>query len=585
MHANTHFKRMLTSMLCLGVVLLLNGCKDFLDLKPVGSVDEDDFYQTLNDLQLGLNSTYEVLGTDTYQKTEWLFGEGCGDDAIRTVKMSPSSEAGLLVQFNFTPQNAWILNRWQINYRGIFRANWVISKAAELPDENINILDEQNYLPVIIGEAKFLRALYYFNLVKTYGGVPIKPERISVSGDEDNTIQPRSTREEVYRYIEQDLREALLLVEDRYNFDNFQKGKIDKGAVAALLMKVLAYQAKPGVQDRKWEQAQLIGEYIVERRRLTYREVLNYDQFYQTEFNPESWTDVVSRLRIQVDETTTEAEQLEVLIENCQNYSLSPSYELMWVDQGEFHPGSIFEIGHTELRETHYTVGTRWDADLGRGNSAGQLQPGNYFRDKAASDPRAAFLFAQGNSASLDYVCDELNTISGTQPDPIKSYCMKWYHPVCQRPTSGTGNSGRNFRVLRFAEVKLFYAEALNEMGNRQAAIDQIRELVERANLIDDRVRDGVSRNLNALQLDSYENTRDLIWEERRLEMAFEFDRFWEIVRQGKAAAYMQEFNSQAAAFGPLWRKNFQTGINEVFPIPQIEVDLSNGVMVQNPGY
>ncbi|MEO1383735.1 MAG: RagB/SusD family nutrient uptake outer membrane protein, partial [Bacteroidota bacterium] len=327
--------------------LLQSGCQDFLSVEPVGNVNTEEFYKTLNDLQLGLNATYNVLGTDRYQKSEWLFGEGCGDDAIRTVSMSPSGDEGRLVQFTFTPRNQWIFNRWQINYEGIFRANWVISKAADLPLDQINIFDEQDFLPIIVGQAKFLRALFYFNLVKTYGGVPIKPERIFINGSQDNTIQPRSSIEEVYDYIERDLREALLMVDDRYNTDFFQRGKADKGAVAALLLKVLAYQAEPGVLHPKWQQAMEFGDYLVNQRRLSNREVLNFNVKYDNEFNPETWPELKQRLFLNLNEDLTEEEQLNLNVENTQLYTINFPYEFLWIDEGEFQPGSIFELVHT----------------------------------------------------------------------------------------------------------------------------------------------------------------------------------------------------------------------------------------------
>lgn len=572
--------------------LSLAGCADFLGIEPRGDINEKEFYQTLNDLQLGLNSVYNILATDRYQKSEWLFGEGCGDDVIRTVSMSPSSDEGRLVQFNITARNEWIFNRWQINYEGIFRANWVISKAAELPQSQINILDEDQFLPIIVGEAKFLRALYYFNLVKAYGGVPIKPERITVDGNTDNTIQPRSTVEEVYEYIERDLREALIMVNDRYNQDNFQEGKVDKGAVAALLLKVLAYQAQPGVTHPKWLQAKDIAEYLVTRRRLTYEEVLSYSQNYENELNPETWEELKSRLFIRFDtdpDLSEEARQeleLARLVESAKVYSTDHPYEQIWLDNGEFHPGSIFEVGHIELRETAYSVGTSWDNELGRNASAGKLQPNNFWRDAVLSDPRAAYIFAQGGARTQEYLCGQgEGSLSGIQPDPIKSYSLKWFVPSCERPTSGGSNSGRNFRILRYGEVLLFYAEALNELGERQPALEQIVPLLERANRIDNRFSDGINRNISAIQVDSYENVRDLIWRERRMELCFEFDRFWDIVRQGRAEEFMRAYNSGAAGFGPLWFKDFQPGINEIFPIPQQEIDISNGLVTQNPGY
>jgi hypothetical protein len=129
--------------------------------------------------------------------------------------------------------------------------------------------DINNYVTVryILGQAKFLRALFYFNLVKTYGGVPIRPEEENVN----NLSVPRSSREEVYAYIEKDLREAAIMLPSKFTDAN--AGKAGCGACIALLMKVLGYEATPGVSSDKWEEIVKLGQYFIEGSTLTYKDI------------------------------------------------------------------------------------------------------------------------------------------------------------------------------------------------------------------------------------------------------------------------------------------------------------------------
>ena len=118
---------------------------------------------------------------------------------------------------------------------------------------------------------------------------------------------------------------------------------------------------------------------------------------------------------------------------------------------------------------------------------------------------------------------------------------------------------------MRYAEVLLMNAEANNELGNSAAALAALEQVRARARGGDNTILPKVTTtDKNAL--------RDAIWKERRVELAMEFDRYFDVIRQGRAET----------VFGPLgWKKNK----NEVWPIPQGEIDLSAGLLTQNPGY
>ena len=176
------------------ILLFLAGCNDFLDKDVLGNSTDENFYDTQYKLQAALNATYDVLQMDLFNECEWRFGDACADDVWGSDE-GLASQMGQLVQFRFNTSNEWIQNRYTINYKGIHRANQVIANAHKV---KLSVYDYASYKAVreILGQAKFLRALFYFNLVKTYGGVPIRPETETVQG----LVVPRNTAAEVYAF-------------------------------------------------------------------------------------------------------------------------------------------------------------------------------------------------------------------------------------------------------------------------------------------------------------------------------------------------------------------------------------------------
>jgi hypothetical protein len=149
-------------------------------------------------------------------------------------------------------------------------------------------------------------------------------------------------------------------------------------------------------------------------------------------------------------------------------------------------------------------------------------------------------------------------------PNPM--YNQKSYVPF-NDPNNQDCNEGadQNLRVMRYAEVLLMNAEANNELGNTAAALASLEKVRARA-------RAGNNAILPPVTITDKTALRTAIWNERRVELAMEFDRYFDVVRQGRAAT----------VFGPLgWKANK----NEVWPVPQSEIDLSAGVLTQNPGY
>lgn len=144
-------------------------------------------------------------------------------------------------------------------------------------------------------------------------------------------------------------------------------------------------------------------------------------------------------------------------------------------------------------------------------------------------------------------------------------YNKKSYVPFSQYVSGYNEGADQDFMVLRFADILLMNAEASNELGKPAQALISLNKVRARA-------RGGNPAVLPDVTTTDQGALRNAIWHERRVELAMEFDRFFDVIRQGRAAT----------VFGP---RGFVAGKNEVMPIPQNEIDLSAGVLTQNPGY
>jgi hypothetical protein len=246
------------------------------------------------------------------------------------------------------------------------------------------------------------------------------------------------------------------------------------------------------------------------------------------------------------------------------SYSLFPNYEQLFRVPNEFNSESIFEInakhvpGNCDASNSQYSQvqGVRSVARGGWGFNVPTTDLSNSYE---AGDPRKdATIIFRGETTP------EGDIIPATVPNPMynqKSY-VPFKDPNNQDCTEG---ADQNIRVIRYAEVLLMNAEANNELGTSAAALSALE-------LVRARARAGNNAVLPPVTTTDKAALRTAIWNERRSELALEFDRYFDVVRQGRAAT----------VFGPLgWKANK----NEVWPIPQSEIDLSAGTLTQNQGY
>lgn len=557
--------------LCATVAVSLVSCNDFLDKEVKGYATDKSFYDTQYKMQSALDAAYDVLQSDAYNDQEWRFGEGMSDNVFDRDE-GTSTQMGQLVNFIFNTSNTWILQRWNVNYKGIHSANQVIYNIDRVKISTDSYSQYQD-IRNIYGQAKFLRAFYYFNLVKSFGGVPIRPEQESA----DSLVVPRSSKEACYAYIEKDLREAAVMLPSSY-FGTSNLGKATRGVAVALLMKVLMYEATNGVKSDKWQQVVELGKYMVDGDPMTYREMLKWKG------NDEEWEALRERLWFKprnLITTATEYESPDDELSNIsKNYSLGYldyygnalhggdkwAYCFQFYSDGEFCKSSVFEVVFKESAD-----GSSGDNNEGFGLEffdVGQLKM--YTMDELLSN-----IFVTGDARRDFVIHHQTTTFDGQnwQGGEGMVVSLKWYTPLKDKPKFA-GDNGKNRRVMRYPEVVLTYAEALNECGESQEALEKLNMCKAQVN--------SINNSTVLYQPGGYGFMRDQIWRERRAEMAFEWDRYFDLVRTGQAASVMHAFgNRRTNRRGAYFRER----VHELLPIPQTEVDVSNGVVVQNPGY
>lgn len=244
-------------------------------------------------------------------------------------------------------------------------------------------------------------------------------------------------------------------------------------------------------------------------------------------------------------------------------YSLYPNFEQLFRVPNENSTESIFEIqsdlipGNADASNSQYSQvqGVRSVPGGGWGFNVPTTDLANEFESQ---DPRkdATIIFKGETTPEGDVIPTSV---------PNAMYNQKSYVPFSMWVSGFNEGCQQNIRVIRYAEVLLMNAEANNELGNTTAALASL-------NAVRARARGGNNSILPDVVATDKATLRNAIWHERRVELAMEFDRYFDVIRQGRAATI----------FGPLgWKANK----NEVWPIPQSEIDLSAGVLVQNPGY
>jgi len=469
------------------IFLTLGACSDneFLDVQPSKETTEQALSSPTAATEL-VNAIYNKFLNWNESSFAWN-----GVSSMTTDDADKGSDPGdtggdkdLMDALTFTSTSLSFNEVWEANYQGIARANQALNF---LPDLDI----DEDLRTRLIGESKFLRAVFYFRLVSMFGGVPLIDGVPDIQNQDDiNAANTRVTKEEIYAFIISDLSVAAESLPVSYTGANL--GRATRGAAITLLAKVNMYQGN-------WQQ---------------------------------------------VLDLTNEVMGL--------GYSLTTEYEDIWKEIGENNSESIFEIqgrGETPNKgvEGYFvTQGARGAGGWGWGFNTPSEDLANSYEE--GDKRKDATIIFRGETLWDGLLVAE--TVSNPRYNQ-KAYISK----TMESFNGGDWETNKNIRVLRYAEVLLMNAEAaVNTGGDALTPLNMVR---------------------NRAGLESLDNVSIMdVWKERRAELAFEHDRYFDLVRQGRAGEVLR-------AHG----KNFVDGKHELFPIPQAQIDLSKGELIQNPGY
>ncbi|GAB3533586.1 RagB/SusD family nutrient uptake outer membrane protein [Pontibacter brevis] len=522
----------------------LQACDDeFLDRRPLSDLTTANFYTSAEDALAALNAAYDPLQWDVHSRMDWIIGDVVGGD---TDKGSTDDQDYIQIrQFQYFTHTSGIadLNDWWSQlYDGVYRSNLVLERVPPIEmDETLKAR--------ILGEAKFLRAHYYFTLVKAFGRVPIIT---SVLNPEEVFVPRPASVAENWAQIEQDLREAIEVLPESYS--GADVGRATKGAARALLAKSKLWQSTPeGCSETPWA---------------------TQDQYQEV-----------------VDLTNA--------IINSGKHRLEEDFESIFLLEGENNPEIIFSVqgvggtggwnNDNDGLALNQWLSPRTNEISGWGYSTpiGPLTPDNYGGNPNIKvnniveafepcDPRLEYSILMigdtVNGIPYDYAREkpgDPNSPYQFSPWSRTRYSIqKFLIPESQ--ITGPANSPLNIPLIRYADVLLWNAEALNELGRTQEALESLNAVRRRAR----ESMEGATCPQPVTNVSQAE-LRDLIIAERRKELAFEGHRFFDLVRTCRAASVLN-------AMG----RPFKTGINELLPIPQAEIDRNPALQGdQNNGF
>lgn len=500
-------KRIVSLCIGLPIVFLMISCsEEFLEVDPKGTTLEENYYTNEAEAYSGLVAVYDVIGKQSRGFENMIALLNSGSDDHFTGGGSSSDGSQLQAFSNYTISESNVASSyWNDFYQGVFRANTLLVK---LPDIDMDETLKARYT----AETKALRAIYYFELVRLFGNIPLITVPLT-SGEYYTVVQADPSA--VYAQIETDLIEAIPDLPISLSIAT-EGGRLTRGAAKAVLGKVYLYQ------DKNTEAA---------------------SQFADVNGTPGT--------------TST------------YGYKLLDNFSDLWVVDNNYHSEAIIEVAHTDKSNADWG---NWGWGNDEGNSLNvMVGPRGYVRNSGSTAPdyAAGWGFNIITQSLFDVLTGDPRfgaTIENLQAykdagevgfDPSyqhTGYYLKKFMPLNSDVSTGGGATVLNYRqhtyMIRLADTYLMEAEALGGTGTRaQALLDAVRARVG---------------------LPSVPVTIDAILNERRLELAGEGHRWYDLVRTGKAATVLAS-------------RGFVAGKNEILPIPLAE--LENTLIVQNPNY
>jgi hypothetical protein len=515
--------KLLSGILILMSAAVITSCSDsFLNVTPKGESLESNYYSSPSEAYAGLVAAYSALNTETgntYCSPVGPTNSASDDCFAGGGGPSDMSQWQAMNDMNQLTSANMPVDMWNTNFVGVKQCNLILSKLDGVP--GLSDADKTRYT----AEAEFLRAHYYFDLLRWFGNVPLFT---SPQTTDQIYAATQAAPADVYAQIEKDLTTAIPNLP--VTVVASENGRVTQGAAEALLGKVYLY-------EQKWSDAATIlkdvnGDTPGGTSRFGYKLLANYGDI----FNPDNKFNSESIFEIQKT--------------NTQNYD--------WGGWGQYK-SDVYSI----------MVGPRGYALTGTNSTAPNYLSGWSFNPitpdlhdamivNGKYDPRYKYTIINLDSLQAAGQC----TYAKSQCYAATGYFIYKFAPLLQY-TSATGVKELNFDIdyieIRLADTYLMEAEALvmgnGDMSRAQALLDAVRHRVGLP---------SVTVSMTAIKF------------ERRMELATEGHRYFDLVRWGDAPSVLDNMENG-------FSKHFVAGKNEILPIPLSE--LTNTKLVQNKGY
>jgi len=558
-------KKITYLIIAAALTTLLYSCDKFLDVEPQGAENSGNFFDTKENGERAIIGLYDNVQFDVGAGPDgqWMgnhhdffMGDIRSDDAEKGSNDGDYGEMWEMVEYTMTPQVGFASNYWIHGYWGVSRANYALDN---LP----TVTWDPALRDRLVGEASFIRAYFYWYLVRIYGGVPLFTSSVNPS---DFGAVKRATLNECYTLMAADLLKAIELLPEKSAVPLAETGRATKGAARALLARIYMYQ---------------IGT---------------------DKDNTTTWQQVYD---------------LTNAVVTSGEYSLMANYAKLWETENKNNEESVFEI--------QFGVGASDKAPASIGNNCYNFQ-GNRKDDSGwgfnnpTPDLVEAYNVEVTNDPRLSCVVYGEKFNNGILYGAKKKYERNeqgsdWLNRKAALPVKPAlaKASDRNIKIIRYADVLLMHAEAAYYIGN-------VGEAQQKVNMIRARARNSTycmgyaegkmdysaapaSVNLPDISSTGEQLLQD-IWKERRLELAMEALRFYDLVRTGRYFDVLDVEKNQRRAPGESYGlgdkpyKQFPglkaNGLaksidgpngNKVplMPIPQTEAQAWG--IEQNPGY
>ncbi|QEC68470.1 RagB/SusD family nutrient uptake outer membrane protein [Panacibacter ginsenosidivorans] len=574
----------------LSVIVVLAACsKDFLNKPPLGTLNPEIVASEVGvqGVLIGAYSLVDGEGAsgDGFASgaSNWIFGGVASDDANKGSDPSDVADAAPMEDWTITPTNGAIPQKWKLCYSGAQRCNdvlRVLPLATDIPAEEATQISAQ---------ARFLRAFYHFELKKIFGNI--------VYADENLTLDNTTNTTDVWPNIEADLNFAVDNLPETFS----DEGRVNKWAAKALLAKTYMFQ-------HKYSDAYTLLKDIIANGKTTKGEKYALLPHFYSNFNPAQKNSAESVFAAQT--SVQDGSSVDWGGDPNGNYGdilnfpytggpgaccgfYNPSQDLADAFKTDANGLPLLDTwysgNHVSDVTTPYVgnLDPRIDWTMGR-KGIPYLDWGNHPGDAWIRNPGA-----DGHFSPIK------NVYAASQKDSYTDVGSAYWGP--------TELVANNVNIIRFADVILWAAECAADAGDLAAAMDYVNQVRDRVTDSNTWVKKGGSydaanavytggTNADTYKIGLYTSfpSKDYaikaVQFERRLELAMEGHRFFDLVRYGTAGTVLNAYYDRYRSIMPLKANaHWTAGKNEYFPIPQGEIDNLNSDgterLVQNPGY